>query len=441
MRPMSGRARRATVLLALAAAAGFAFGASSASAAPGDLDPSFGRNGVVSTPIGSEARALALQQNGRIIAVGNLGEYGYTIEIDRFFRDGDIDPTFGNGGRVNVVDAGDGYVYAAAAGIDSQGRIVVAGTLSEYDSPRRIVVARVLPGGDLDTSFGDQGIVLLEPGSDVVARLEIRPDDSILVGGTVTRPRQNPALIVAQIDNQGELVSSYGDGGMAVVPLVNRGGVAAMDVDAQGRATLAEGWPGADRIIDVIRLTAGGELDASFSGDGRRGLDLGRKERVRTVAIGKRGRIFVGGSVAEREPRHTYRTNLALARLKSGGSLDRRFGRRGIVTTDMDRFDYASNLEPQTDGKIVVSAIGDRFSLGYPQEWVVLRYGQRGNLDDSFSGNGRAHPELYGSPPAMEMQPDGRILLLGWRWEDDADTDPYGFTLARLRNDGRPLGG
>src|ERR687887_615869 len=114
MRPMSGRARRATVLLALAA--------------PGDLDPSFGRNGVVSTPIGSEARALALQQNGRIIAVGNLGEYGYTIEIDRFFRDGDIDPTFGNGGRGDVGDTGDGYVRPAAAGIDSQGRIVVAGT-------------------------------------------------------------------------------------------------------------------------------------------------------------------------------------------------------------------------------------------------------------------------------------------------------------------------
>jgi uncharacterized delta-60 repeat protein len=440
MRAMSGRARRVTVLLAVAAAAAFAFGTSAASAAPGDLDPSFGRNGVVFTPIGSEARALALQQNGRIVAVGNLGDYGYTIEIDRFFRDGDLDPTFGNGGRVNVVDAGDGYVYAAAAGIDSQGRIVAAGTLAEYDSPSRIVVARVLPGGELDTSFGDQGIVLLDPGSDAVARLEIRPDDSILVGGTMDRYTKNPALIVGRIDNQGDLDSSYGDGGTAIFPIA-RGGVAAMDVDATGRATLAEEYAGPDHRVGIDRLTPGGELDDSFSGDGRRGVDLGRRERVRAVAIGKRGRFFVGGSVSEPEPRHTYRTNLALARLKPGGSLDRRFGRRGIVTTDMDRFDYASNLEPQADGKIVVSAIGDRFSLGYPQEWVVLRYGQRGKLDDSFSGNGRARPELYGSPPAMKMQPDGRILLLGWRWEDDADTDPYGFTLARMRNDGRPLVG
>ena len=437
---MSGRAQ-ATAFLLAAAVALFAFGVPAATAASGDLDPSFGRNGLVFTPIGSETRALAVQPNGRIVVAGNLGEYGYSIEIDRFFRDGDLDPTFGNGGRVNVVDASDGYVYAAAAGIDSQGRIVVAGTLAEYDSPTRIVVVRVLPGGDLDPSFGDQGIVLLNPGSDAVARLDIRPDDSILVGGTMNRYSPNPALIVGRIDEQGHLDTRYGDGGTAIVPIGRKTGVAAMDVDAIGRATLAEEWPGPDHRVGIIRLTPDGELDDSFSGNGRRELDLGRRERVRTVAIGRHGRIFVGGSVSEREPRHTYRTNLALARLKSDGSLDRRFGRRGIVTTDMDRFDSASSLEPQEDGKIVVSAIGDRFDLGYPQRWAVLRYGKRGKLDDSFSGNGRVRLKVYGSPPVMEMQPDGRILLVGWRWEDDADTDPYGFTLARVRNDGRPLGG
>jgi uncharacterized delta-60 repeat protein len=424
---------RITALLATAAAF-FAFAVVGASAAPGDLDRSFGRNGIVITGVReSEGRALALQQNGRIVAVGTPG-----IEIDRFLPNGDLDATFGDGGRASVLDACACSVDPTAAGVDSQGRIVIAGTLRRpgAQSNSDLVVLRVLPGGDLDTSFGDQGLVPIDPGADdeAVARLEIRPSDSVLVGG-VSYSGQGSAAVVARVDDQGDLDSSYGDGGMAIVPL--RGGVAAMDVDAFGGATLA----GDDaRRVRVVRLTPSGELDDSFSGDGRRKLDLGRREWVRTVAFGKHGRIFVGGSVVQRKPRRTSRTNLALARLKPSGSLDRRFGGDGMVTKNLDRFDWASGLEPQADGKLVVSGIGDHFSLGYPQRWVVLRYRRNGRLDRSFSGNGVAFPKpsIFGSSPVMEMQPDGRILLLGWSWEDDASNDSYGFMLARMRNDGRP---
>jgi uncharacterized delta-60 repeat protein len=430
--------------LLAAAAAAFAFGVAGASAAPGDLDRSFGNRGVVFTPNQSAGRALALQQNGRIVAVGNRGYDGERIEIARYLRDGDLDPTFGNDGRASIFSQDDGcpVVFPAAAGIDSLSRIVIAGSLAQCSSESNLVVVRVLPGGDLDTSFGDQGVMVLDPGvDDAAVGLELRPDDSVLVGGYVSYFRQDSAFIVARLDDQGALDSDYGVGGTAIVPLGHRGSVAAMAVDARGRATLAEPW-NPDQAVDMIRLTGRGELDDSFSSDGRRALDLGRREQVRTLAIGKRGRIFVGGSVAERRPRRTRHTNLALARLYSNGSINRRFGHRGIVTTDMGRDDYASDLEPQADGKIVVSAIGDQYGdRNYPQRWAVLRYRKRGKLDRSFSGNGRAFPKIHGSPPTMEMQPNGRILLLGWSWGDDVDIDPIGFMLARLRNDGRPLGG
>jgi uncharacterized delta-60 repeat protein len=441
---MSRRVWRTAALLAAATAA-FALAVASAGAAPGDLDPSFGRNGFAYTPNSSAGRALALQQNGRIVAVGEHGDFADWIEIDRYFPDGDIDPTFGNGGRARVLVQNDGCsgVLPAAVEIDSMGRIVIAGVLGDCDSSNNIVVVRVLRNGDLDTSFGDQGIVVLDPGGrDGAIDLRLRPDGSILVGGYVgyRRQRSPSAFIVARLDDQGALEPGYGEGGTAIVPLRHRNGlVAAMDVDAKGRAVLVE----TSRRVRVIRLTRGGELDDSFSGDGSRALNLGRRGEAFALAAGKRGRIYVGGSVAKRKPRRTWRTNLALARLNSNGSLDRRFGRRGrpgIVITDMDRFDQASALEPQADGKIVVSAIAGRF-LGYPQSWVVLRYGRKGKLDRSFSGNGRAFPKIYGSPPAMEMQPNGRILLLGWSWEDDVHTEPFGFMLARMRNDGRPLRG
>ena len=444
---------RITTLLATSAAI-LAFGVACASAAPGDLDRSFGNGGFVRTSNGSEGRALALQQNGRIVAVGNWVD-GYAIRITRYLRNGDLDPTFGNGGLATVLDVGaeNGSIHPAAAGIDSLGRIVIAGELEDASVPSDIVVIRVLPGGDLDTSFGDQGMVVLDPGvRDGAVGLEVRADDSVLVGGHVNEFRQDSAFVVARIDDQGDLDSDYGDGGMAVVPFGRRGTVAAMAVDAMGRATLAEPFPGPDHAVRIIRLTSGGELDDSFSGDGRRDLDLGRGEQALTLAIGKRSRILVGGEVAERRaPRGSGHTNLVLARLKPDGSLDRRFGRRGrpgVVTTDVAKWDYASSLEPQVDGKIVVAGIGERhgYNFSYGVRWVVLRYRKNGKLDRSFSGNGRAFPNsngygpTLGHGPAMEMQPNGRILLLGWTQEDEL-ADPSGFVLARLRNDGRPLGG
>jgi uncharacterized delta-60 repeat protein len=440
---------RVTTLLTTGFAT-FAFAVAGAGAAPGDLDRSFGNRGFVRTSNGSEGRALALQQNERIVAVGNWVD-GYAIRIVRYLRDGSLDPTFGNGGLATVLDVGaeNGSIHPAAAGIDSVGRIVVAGKLEDPASLSGIVVFRVLPGGDLDTSFGDQGMVVLDPGvRDGAVGLEVRADDSVLVGGYANEFRQDSAFVVARIDDQGDLDAGYGDGGIAVVPVGRRSAVAAMAVDSAGRATLAGQWP---NETHMIRLTSDGELDDSFSGDGHRTLDLGRREQVLTLAIGKRERILVGGEVAERRAGQTGHTNLVLARLKPGGSLDRRFsrrGRRGIVTTDVAKWDYASSLEPQADGKIVLAGIAERFgyNFSYGVRWVVLRYRKNGRLDRSFSGNGRSFPNgngygpKLGHGPAMEMQSNGRVLLLGWTQEDEL-ADPSGFVLARLRNDGRPLGG
>src|SRR5215475_8492217 len=71
-----------------------------ARAAAGDLDPSFGTGGKVLTDFaGSNDNVadLVLQPDGKIIAGGSAGPHG---ALARYNADGSLDPSFGSGGKL-----------------------------------------------------------------------------------------------------------------------------------------------------------------------------------------------------------------------------------------------------------------------------------------------------------------------------------------------------
>src|SRR5262245_10354339 len=79
---------------------------------PGDLDPSFGSGGAVTTTgfgtsaVGASAvaSAVALQPDGKIVAVG-FSQTPATqplFTLERYNTDGSLDPTFGTGGTVTT---------------------------------------------------------------------------------------------------------------------------------------------------------------------------------------------------------------------------------------------------------------------------------------------------------------------------------------------------
>src|SRR5512141_1604453 len=144
-----------------------AFGVPSAQGAGGDLDPTFGNGGQVTTvfPGGSYATAVAIQADGKIVAVGAAAGPSVTgdFAVARYEPDGSLDATFGLEGMVTTAIGG-GRDEAQSVAIQENGRIVVSGT----DSWRRFAVVRYRPDGDLDSSFGDGGIVRTNfaPGQD-----------------------------------------------------------------------------------------------------------------------------------------------------------------------------------------------------------------------------------------------------------------------------------
>jgi len=179
----------------------------------GKLDSSFGvdggsdgtPDGVVGQSLGEGddvARAVALDGEGRIVIAGTtIAKDGSSnFVLARFLPTGQLDAAFGADGGTDgtpdgfvSLDLGKGDDAAAAIGIQSDGKIVAAGSHAEGDS-KNIALARYLPNGQLDTGFGADGnddgtpdgvfAISLGDGDDVANDMILDGDKLVVVAGS-----------------------------------------------------------------------------------------------------------------------------------------------------------------------------------------------------------------------------------------------------------------
>jgi uncharacterized delta-60 repeat protein len=134
----------------------------------GTADLSFGVGGKLITP-GSDGAsvdlsALRLAADGKIIAAGKLTiDYQDRFFIRRYEIDGKPDLAFGHEGSVATACTEYGKCEIHALAVQSDGRIVAVG-FSELDSHRQFAIARYKADGSLDTSFGREGMVMTSLG-------------------------------------------------------------------------------------------------------------------------------------------------------------------------------------------------------------------------------------------------------------------------------------
>ena len=166
------------------------------SGSPGSRDDSFGVHGVVIGPRFMEVTAVAIQRvsdEERIVAVGRSrdrcasGNWEWTIV--RYLGNGELDPSFGTNGVVTKAFArGEVLLYAVA--VDQGGRIVIGGYRHASTSDNYGFVARYTVDGQLDTTFAPDGV---EPGIRSLSlkrymtearAIAIQPDGKILIVGT-----------------------------------------------------------------------------------------------------------------------------------------------------------------------------------------------------------------------------------------------------------------
>src|SRR5438309_218980 len=196
------RRRFLTLSLALAVLATIC-NASLAAAASGDMDPSFGVNGGLTTRFDdgdAQARAIAAQPDGRILAAGHAG---LRFALARYLPNGTLDPRFGSGGKVitdftpspasspstsssecSEASCFGNSAEAFALVLQADGRVVAAGGVVS-NGFGAFALARYRPSGQLDPTFGEGGKVTTPfPDGDAQGfALVLQPDGRLVIAG------------------------------------------------------------------------------------------------------------------------------------------------------------------------------------------------------------------------------------------------------------------
>lgn len=381
-------------------------------AAPGDLDPTFGRGGKVITNFttgNDTANDLAIQADGKIVTAGRASGTGGFGEfaLARYKPDGTLDPTFGQGGRVttNLTDWQDN-AFSVVLQVD--GKIVAAGMASLSELETVFALARYAPDGTLDPTFGGDGVVMTKfSGSDTANDLAIQADGKIVAAGTGAG-----RFALARYKPDGTLDPAFGRGGKVTTGFPG-GGASAVAIQTDSKIVAAGAAGTATLDFALARYKPDGTLDTTFSGDGKVTTDLtSGNDIAEDVAIQTDGKIVAagdGGNCCE------WTGDFGLVRYKPDGTLDPSFDGDGEVITEFTtNDDLAVGVVLQADGKIVAAGHADYSGEG-SGKFALGRYNAEGTLDTTFGRNGKVITRFagYDGADAVAIQTDGRIVAAG----------------------------
>ena len=398
-------------------------------AASGDLDPTFGDGGRVTTVFqnilhDSRGEAVALQPDGKIVVAGfSYSSCCRVFAIARYEPDGSPDPSFGGGdGKTRtqfVINGQQRHAEANAVVIQPDGKIVVAGETDAGIGNGRFALARYDSDGTLDGSFGDGGTATtVFAGSAAGATgLALVDEDKILVGGFA-----GDEFAYARYEPDGDRDLTFRGDGRARTAFATRSGAETLVGQSDGRFILA-GFVCRPECLGgrfaVARYKSSGALDPSFSGDGKVITSFSTGGLALDIALQPDGRIVAGGAVGGR---------FALVRYTVAGALDDTFSGDGKLTSDFPDAGSANGVAIDEAGNIVVAGghAGEGFALA--------RYTSAGQLDVSFGAGGLVTTEFAGNSGGAAdvlIQPDGAILAAGVGDTQTPDGLALAFALAR----------
>jgi uncharacterized delta-60 repeat protein len=297
---------------------------------------------------------------GAVVVPGVVADASTTV--------GSLDTTFGTGGSVltDLTNTGLPEGQASTEVRQPNGDIVVAGAFG---------VARYLPTGKIDTSFGAGGLApqlgglasILGPG------LALQSDGKIIVTGTQTDPADNgfsaSELAVARYNANGTPDTSFGSGGITGTEIFTPPG----------------GGTGAEGIAALVQPD---------------------------------GKVLVAGTADTPTAPRTFTTDGFAARFNSNGSVDTGFGTGGktLITSDPEVSDIA--LDATGDIFVVARSVNVGFRNNARFVVQVTRYSAASAVLSTsprftFDGSAPTSPNAGSGASAVEVLPSGKALVLG----------------------------
>jgi len=338
----------------------------------GSLDTTFNRKTGTDVAIFSSA----IQNDGKIIVGGGFSSYNGVSRnrIVRINSDGSHDASFNPG------TGADNSILRVI--LQSDGKIIIAGTFTVYNGVSRNRIARLNGDGSLDLSFN--------PGTaanDVVRTCAIQNDGKIIIGGDFTSYNGTSRNRIARLNSDGSLDLTFNPGAGA------NNAIVAIAIQNDGQIIIGGGFTsynGTSRNR-IARVNNDGSLDGTYN------PGTGANFTLFFIAIQNDGKVIIGGDFT------SYNGILRnrIARINVDGSLDQSFNPGSGVGN------WVTTIAIQSDGKIV---IGGRFTTynGIVRNRIA-RINVDGNLDTTFNPGSGANSDIN----TIAIQNNGRIILGG----------------------------
>jgi uncharacterized delta-60 repeat protein len=265
----------------------------------GALDTTFGTGGEVGSPFAGSANSVAVQSDGKIVVAGR-GRKPLDFLLVRYNTDGTLDTTFGTGGGVITAFHGSTsgyYNYANSVAVQSDGKIVVVGqSLSLLSGTSDFAVARYTTAGALDTTFGNNGEVLTAfngSASNGANSVAVQSDGKIVVAGSSSQS-SGQDFAVARYNTDGTLdKTTFGNNGEVLTAFNGSTSNTANSVAVQSDGKIVVAGTSGGNSFAVARYTTAGALDTTF---GTGGEVLGPGGSAKSVVVQSDGKIVVAGT-------------------------------------------------------------------------------------------------------------------------------------------------
>jgi uncharacterized delta-60 repeat protein len=397
--------------------------ASPSLAAPGTLDPSFGNAGTVVRGIGTGGPIAADGAN-----VVQVGEDAKGWVIARYLPDGKLDTSFGAGGVVHTqLPQG----FASAVAVEPDGEILVAGDAMPKNL-MDVAVGAYLSDGSPDPKFNG-GSPLIEPVGAAGAQgtsVGAQSNGQIVVGGTAYGYNAKLGQFFGEfmlllVSRSGAVQTTT----MTDVSNGQGGGASALTVLPNDQVVLA-GFADTGKANEfaLARYDNLGSLDTTFGNSGIATLPIGSDAEANALARQSDGKLVAGGDATI-----GGRVEFALARFDADGSVDQAFGAGQPVVQQLSSGGASANaVRVMPQGQILA---GGEATVGGRQRFAAARYNSDGSPDTTFNpGASPANASLVqvgdgaATADGIVPQPGARILLGG---QASLHKAPQ-FALARL---------
>lgn len=379
----------------------------------GQLDPAFGKGGIVTTDFGNQinsniatANAVTIQTDGKILVAGGIpSNSGFPVAaVARYNTDGSLDASFGTSGfaitkSINAL---------TAIALQTDGKIVVSAPAGV-----ELNVARYTTTGQLDTSFGTNGIFNSGLNLDFdenTNALVIQPDGKILIADG----------ILLRLLSNGQPDTSFGTNGTAKVA---GSGATALALVSSGKILVAS----ANGLVS--RYNSSGTLDTTFGVHGQ----LPSAGPANALLVLGTGEFLIGSSLTSSLSGPT--SGFAVFRYMGAGISDGAFASHGGVVTAVPTFSSVATaaLATQASGDIV--ALGTASARFNNEVFALARYTPAGKLDPIFGSNGTVATSFgttFVNATSIAIQADGNIIAVGSFITDELHGEfDTGFKLVR----------